>query len=88
MKKRKVKKNIIKKLILILAVIVIALIIILNFTKKSSEDNKVEHLGSVKVDITEKSTEIENFDQIVDLLPIKSITMSDEYLYTQIHIKQ
>ncbi len=75
MKKRKVKKNIIKKLILILAVIVIALIIILNFTKKSSEDNKVEHLGSVKVDITEKSTEIENFDQIVDLLPIKSITM-------------
>ena len=74
-KKRDVKKNIIKKLIIMLAVVAIVLIIILSFTKKSTGDNKVEHLGSVNIDITEKSTEIENFDQIVDLLPVKSITM-------------
>lgn len=74
MKKGK-NKNIIKKLILILAIVVIILIIIvLNLTKGNSANN-VEHLGSVKIDITEKSTEIENFDEIVDVLPIKSITM-------------
>ncbi len=75
MKKRDVKKNVIKRLIMLLAVVAIVLIIVLSFTKKSTEGNKVEHLGSVKVDITEKSTEIENFDQIVDLLPVKSITV-------------
>lgn len=75
MKKRNIKKNSIKRLIILLAVMAIVLTIILSFTKKSSEGNKVEHLGSVKVDITEKSTEIENFDQIVELLPVKSITM-------------
>ncbi len=73
--KKENKKNIIKKLILVLAILVIILIIVLNLTKSKSENDKVEHLGSVKVDITEQSTEIENFDVIVDNLPIKSITM-------------
>ena len=77
---KKINQKNLKKIMLILAVILLVLLIILSITiriNSKKKNIKNENLGSVKVDITEQSTEVKNFDNIVDKLPIKSITMRE-----------
>ncbi len=77
---KKINQKNLKKIMFILAVILLVLLIILSITiriNSKKKNIKNENLGSVKVDITEQSTEVKNFDNIVDKLPIKSITMRE-----------
>ena len=50
----------------------------LKFKGDDKENANITHIGNVKVKMTEKSVNIENFDAILENLPMKYITMHDK----------
>ncbi len=72
MKNERIKK--IKILLVICILFLLILIIIVNLMKKK-EENEIRNVGSIEVTMTEKSINMQNFDDVLSELPMKSITM-------------
>ncbi len=63
------------KVWLIVCIVILILLVILASIMKKREPDEIRNIGSIEIAITEKSINIENFDEILNELPMKSVTM-------------
>lgn len=75
MEKEKLKK--VKIGFMVCIVVLVLLVLVIVFMKKERK-NPVTNVGTIEIDITEKSVSIENFDAILSKLPMKSVTMHEK----------
>ena len=56
-------------------IVLIILLIIVNVIKKNNKKPEIKNVGKMEITITEKSVNLENFDEVLSELPMKGITM-------------
>lgn len=66
------------KIGLAICIVILVLLVILATIMKRREPKEIRNVGSIETTITEKSVSIQNFDEILSNLPMKSITMYDK----------